>query len=51
METLTVFVAGISALVFIFAGVYLHILRKRAERIVPAPFLNPSGKRKPRKRR
>jgi hypothetical protein len=51
MELLTMCVVAISALLFIGVGAYLHMLRKRAERIIPAPFLNPAGKRKPKKKK
>jgi hypothetical protein len=49
METLTVYLMGLTAAAFIAAGAYLHYVRKRSEKSVPAPFLNPSTKRKPRK--
>ena len=51
MELFAMFIIAGSALFFIIVGAYLHILRKRAEKIVPAPFLNPAGKRKPKKKR
>jgi hypothetical protein len=51
MEVWTLYLIGISILIFIGVGAYLHLLRKRAEKTVPAPFLNPHGKRKPKKKR
>jgi uncharacterized iron-regulated membrane protein len=50
METYTILVVAATSLVFIATGVYLHMLRNRSEKVFPAPFLNPSGKRKPRKK-
>jgi hypothetical protein len=50
METYLIYVLGAASLVFIAVGIYLHIIRKRSESVFPAPFLNPSGKRKPKKK-
>ena len=50
MDTYALYVMGISAVAFIGVGIYLHILRKSAEEYVPAPFTNPHGKRKPKKK-
>jgi hypothetical protein len=47
METYLICTVGAASLAFISIGVYLHMLRKRSEGIFPAPFLNPSRKRKP----
>lgn len=51
MDTYSFYVMGISAVAFIGVGIYMHLLRKRAEQSVPAPFTNPHGKRKPKKKR
>lgn len=50
MDTYALWAMGISAVTFIGVGIYMHILRKRAEQSVPAPFTNPHGKRKPKKK-
>lgn len=50
METYYLYVMGISAVIFIGVGIYLHMLRGKAEQSVPAPFTNPHGKRKPKKK-
>jgi len=50
MEAVTMYMIGISALVFLGVGTYMHLLRKSAEKTLPAPFLNPHGKRKPKKK-
>jgi uncharacterized iron-regulated membrane protein len=49
MEPAFMYITGLAAIAFFVAGIYLHILRKRAERVAPPPFLNPARKRKPRK--
>lgn len=51
MEPLTMCVAAVSILLFLGTAAYLHLLRKRAEKISPAPFVNPAGKRKPGKKK
>ncbi len=51
METYALYVMGISAIVFIGVGIYLHLLRRKAQESMPAPFTNPHGKRKPKKKR
>jgi uncharacterized iron-regulated membrane protein len=50
LETYTMLAMAASSIAFIAAGIYLHLLRKRSERVFPAPFLNPHGRRKPGKR-
>ncbi|MCD6496508.1 MAG: hypothetical protein J7K54_04525 [Candidatus Aenigmarchaeota archaeon] len=45
----TVAVVAASA-IFIAAGIYLHILRQRSERVLPSPFVNPPHKRKKTKK-
>ncbi len=50
METYLIYTIGAAALVFIAAGIYLHVIRKRSESVFPAPFLNPPRKRKPAKK-
>jgi hypothetical protein len=50
MDTYLIYTIGAAALVFIAVGIYLHIVRKRSENVFPAPFLNPSRKKKPRKK-
>jgi hypothetical protein len=44
------YIIGGAALLFILTGVYLHLIRKKSENVFPAPFLNPTGKRKPKGR-
>lgn len=51
METILMYIIGITALFFIATGAYLHFLRRRAENVAPAMLLNPAGKRKRRKKR
>ncbi len=50
METYLLCTIGITSIVFIGMGIYLHMHRKKSENVFPAPFLNPTGKKKPRKR-
>jgi hypothetical protein len=50
METYTLALIAICGIAFAAAGIYLHVLRKRTEDVLPAPFLLPAGKRKPRKK-
>jgi hypothetical protein len=49
LETCLMYAIGAAALVFIAAGIYLHLHRKKSENVFPAPFLNPPRKRKPAK--
>jgi hypothetical protein len=48
MEAYLLYTAGITSVIFICIGIYLHLLRKRSESVFPAPFLNPPGKRGPK---
>jgi hypothetical protein len=50
MEIYTIYAAAAASLVFIAVGLYLHMLRKKSENVFPAPFLNPTRRRNPRKR-
>jgi uncharacterized iron-regulated membrane protein len=50
METYTLAIIGLASIAFLAAGIYLHMLRKRSERVFPAPFTNPPHRRKPGKR-
>ncbi len=50
METYLMYAVGITSIIFIGLAFYLHLLRKRSENVFPAPFLNPHGKRKPKKK-
>lgn len=48
MEPVTIYAVVSASVIFMVAGVYLHLLRKRSESVFPAPFLNPPTKRKPK---
>ena len=48
MEIPTVILIGATAIIFFAAATYLHMLRKKSEKTVPLPFLNPAGKRRPK---
>jgi hypothetical protein len=50
METYTLILMALCATAFAAAGLYLHMLRKRSEKVYPAPFVTPAGKRGPIKR-
>ena len=51
METFTLYFIGAAAAAFLACAAYLWYLRKRAEAAMPAPLVNPHGKRRPAGRR
>ncbi len=51
METYTIVLMAAASAIFLLSAVYLHMLRKKAQSILPAPFVTPHGKRGPRKKR
>ena len=52
METYTMAVIACTSVAFVAIGIYLHFLRKKSENALPgAPFVNPPGKRKPRRKK
>ena len=51
METFTLYFIGAAAAAFLACAAYLRYLRKRAEAAMPAPLVNPHGKRRPAGRR
>ena len=51
METYTIAIIASASAVFAAIGLYLHFLRRKARSALPgAPFVNPPGRRKPRKK-
>jgi len=51
MEPFAILFIGAAALAFLAAAAYLHFLRMRAESAMPAPLVNPHGKRRPARRK